>query len=199
MVFTPLLASATVGTLEARSVAVHVKAIQPAIHDPQNQYIQVGWVGGAGGWVGWVVRVGGCGGWVGVVGCAGGWRTQEGTKEEEESSRAPGAQGGGDQGGGRSSRGPGNQGKRGWSARGPSGGCSCWKGRQDGVKRREFQGSMRTSAARQEEGGGVRQEGTGGNHYNQHLAGFPCPWASKQPLLWLLRHMDMCGSTQGCA
>lgn len=41
MVFTPLLASATVGTLEARSVALHVTAIQRALHLPQNGFVQV--------------------------------------------------------------------------------------------------------------------------------------------------------------
>eukprot|EP00877_Chromochloris_zofingiensis_P007537 jgi/Chrzof1/3036/Cz12g09060.t1 len=39
MVFTPLLSSTTVGTLEARSVAVHIATIQKAIHEPQNQYL----------------------------------------------------------------------------------------------------------------------------------------------------------------
>ncbi|GBF90543.1 internal alternative NAD(P)H-ubiquinone oxidoreductase, mitochondrial-like [Raphidocelis subcapitata] len=39
MVFTPLLASATTGTIEARSVAVHITSIQKALHEPQNQYI----------------------------------------------------------------------------------------------------------------------------------------------------------------
>lgn len=42
MVFTPLLASTTVGTLEARSVALHITTIQKALHQPQNQYVQVG-------------------------------------------------------------------------------------------------------------------------------------------------------------
>lgn len=41
MVFTPLLASTTVGTLEARSVALHITSIQSALHQPQNQYVQV--------------------------------------------------------------------------------------------------------------------------------------------------------------
>lgn len=41
MVFTPLLASTTVGTLEARSVALHITTIQKALHQPQNQYVQV--------------------------------------------------------------------------------------------------------------------------------------------------------------
>jgi NADH:ubiquinone reductase (non-electrogenic) len=36
MVFTPLLASTTVGTLDAKSVAVHIAAIQKAITQPQN-------------------------------------------------------------------------------------------------------------------------------------------------------------------
>lgn len=40
MVFTPLLASTTVGTLEARSVALHITSIQSALHQPQNQYVQ---------------------------------------------------------------------------------------------------------------------------------------------------------------
>lgn len=40
MVFTPLLASTTVGTLEARSVALHITSIQAALHQPQNQYVQ---------------------------------------------------------------------------------------------------------------------------------------------------------------
>lgn len=39
MVFTPLLASATVGTLEPRSVAMHVHDIQPALFLPQNQLV----------------------------------------------------------------------------------------------------------------------------------------------------------------
>lgn len=39
MVFTPLLASATVGTIEARSVAVHITSIQKALNEPQNQYL----------------------------------------------------------------------------------------------------------------------------------------------------------------
>ena len=44
-----LLASATTGTIEARSVAVHIMAIQKALHDPQNQYLPAkcaptGWV-----------------------------------------------------------------------------------------------------------------------------------------------------------
>lgn len=42
MVFTPLLASTTVGTLEARSVALHITTIQKALKQPQNQYVQVG-------------------------------------------------------------------------------------------------------------------------------------------------------------
>ncbi|KAG1655670.1 hypothetical protein FOA52_011798 [Chlamydomonas sp. UWO 241] len=37
MVFTPLLASVTVGTLNAHSVAVHVQDIQPALDSPQNR------------------------------------------------------------------------------------------------------------------------------------------------------------------
>jgi len=37
MVFTPLLASTTVGTLDARSVAVHITDIQKALFMPQNQ------------------------------------------------------------------------------------------------------------------------------------------------------------------
>jgi len=41
MVFTPLLASTTVGTLEARSVTLHITSIQSALHQPQNQYVQV--------------------------------------------------------------------------------------------------------------------------------------------------------------
>jgi hypothetical protein len=41
MVFTPLLASTTVGTLEARSVALHITSIQKALQQPQNQYVQV--------------------------------------------------------------------------------------------------------------------------------------------------------------
>jgi NADH:ubiquinone reductase (non-electrogenic) len=41
MVFTPLLASTTVGTLEARSVALHITTIQKALKQPQNQYVQV--------------------------------------------------------------------------------------------------------------------------------------------------------------
>ncbi|GIL54148.1 hypothetical protein Vafri_9702 [Volvox africanus] len=36
MVFTPLLASTTVGTLEPRSVAVHMNDIQPALSSPSN-------------------------------------------------------------------------------------------------------------------------------------------------------------------
>ncbi|WIA34774.1 hypothetical protein OEZ86_013079 [Tetradesmus obliquus] len=40
MVFTPLLASTTVGTLEARSVALHITSIQKALQQPQNQYVQ---------------------------------------------------------------------------------------------------------------------------------------------------------------
>eukprot|EP00775_Hariotina_reticulata_P010169 gene10167-10329_t len=40
MVFTPLLASTTVGTLEARSVALHITSIQKHLQDPQNQYVQ---------------------------------------------------------------------------------------------------------------------------------------------------------------
>ncbi|KAF6256151.1 pyridine nucleotide-disulfide oxidoreductase-domain-containing protein, partial [Scenedesmus sp. NREL 46B-D3] len=40
MVFTPLLASTTVGTLEARSVALHITTIQKALQQPQNQYVQ---------------------------------------------------------------------------------------------------------------------------------------------------------------
>lgn len=39
MVFTPLLASATTGTLEARSVAVAITSIQKALFEPQNQYM----------------------------------------------------------------------------------------------------------------------------------------------------------------
>ncbi|KAI8463743.1 MAG: hypothetical protein J3K34DRAFT_526753 [Monoraphidium minutum] len=39
MVFTPLLASATTGTIEARSVAVHITSIQRALFQPQNQYL----------------------------------------------------------------------------------------------------------------------------------------------------------------
>lgn len=39
MVFTPLLASTTTGTIEARSVAVHIMSIQKALHEPQNQYL----------------------------------------------------------------------------------------------------------------------------------------------------------------
>lgn len=38
MVFTPLLASTTVGTLDPRSVTVHITQIQKALHQPQNQY-----------------------------------------------------------------------------------------------------------------------------------------------------------------
>ena len=38
MVFTPLLASTTVGTLDPRSVTVHVTQIQRALNDPQNQF-----------------------------------------------------------------------------------------------------------------------------------------------------------------
>ncbi|GFH22072.1 pyr_redox_2 domain-containing protein, partial [Haematococcus lacustris] len=36
MVFTPLLASTTVGTLDPRSVAVHITDIQKALFWPQN-------------------------------------------------------------------------------------------------------------------------------------------------------------------
>jgi NADH:ubiquinone reductase (non-electrogenic) len=39
MVFTPLLASCTSGTLQARSVAVHIMGVQSALHEPQNQYL----------------------------------------------------------------------------------------------------------------------------------------------------------------
>ena len=39
MVFTPLLASATTGTIEARSVAVHITSVQKALLQPQNQYL----------------------------------------------------------------------------------------------------------------------------------------------------------------
>lgn len=38
MVFTPLLAATTVGTLDPRSVTVHVTQIQKALHEPQNQF-----------------------------------------------------------------------------------------------------------------------------------------------------------------
>lgn len=38
MVFTPLLASTTVGTLEPRSVAVHILDIQKALFQPQNSF-----------------------------------------------------------------------------------------------------------------------------------------------------------------
>jgi hypothetical protein len=41
MVFTPLLASITSGTLEARAVALNITSIQRALHLPQNQYVQV--------------------------------------------------------------------------------------------------------------------------------------------------------------
>ncbi|KAF8061375.1 NDA1 [Scenedesmus sp. PABB004] len=40
MVFTPLLASTTVGTVGTRSVALHVTTIQKALHQPQNGYVQ---------------------------------------------------------------------------------------------------------------------------------------------------------------
>ena len=39
MVFTPLLASTAVGTLEFRSVALPVRDIQPALAWPQNTYV----------------------------------------------------------------------------------------------------------------------------------------------------------------
>lgn len=38
MVFTPLLASTTVGTVEGRSVAVHITSIQKALFHPQNNF-----------------------------------------------------------------------------------------------------------------------------------------------------------------
>lgn len=37
MVFTPLLASTTVGTLDPRSVTVHLTQINKALNEPQNQ------------------------------------------------------------------------------------------------------------------------------------------------------------------
>lgn len=39
MVFTPLIASSCVGTLEPRSVTVPITDIQPSLRLPQNQFI----------------------------------------------------------------------------------------------------------------------------------------------------------------
>ena len=39
MVFTPLIASSCVGTLEPRSVTVPITDIQPALRLPQNQFL----------------------------------------------------------------------------------------------------------------------------------------------------------------
>ena len=38
MVFTPLLASTTVGTLECRSVAINLLDLKPALRHPQHHY-----------------------------------------------------------------------------------------------------------------------------------------------------------------